>query len=263
MSLDQSAIHHAERSSGDTVMAGSRFDLAAIEAAFRRVQANFCSINQHLSTPRDTMDDEVVANMLAGYAHADGLLARRIDPFAMGHLKELLELNALVLCGRDPRKRALNAAHLAATDERFYDDAASGIGRIADWLAMHGGDTVWRRAAGVYVRTLSEPQLFIEGNHRTGALMMSYLLAAAGKPPFVLTLENAKEYFDPSSVIKSTKRTNVRMLFALPKIAKKFARFLKDQADDTYLRAQRDPTKPSSAGVRSRSGAGGCSSDSC
>jgi hypothetical protein len=49
----------------------------------------------------------------------------------------------------------------------------------------------WKRAAGVYVRTLSEPELFIEGNHRSGALVMSYILAREGYPPFVLTAENA------------------------------------------------------------------------
>lgn len=235
MTRDNSALHRTGQGGATIMTVDPRFDHAAIEAALRRVQANFSCINQCLSSPRDAMDEEVVTNMLAGYAHIDGLIARRINPFAMGHLKELLALNALVLCGHDPRKRALHAAHLAATEQRFYDNAASGVGRIIDWLAMHAKDSPGRRAASVYVRTLSDPQLFIEGNHRTGALMMSYLLVAAGKPPFVLTLENAKAYFDPSAVIKSTRRTNAQMLFTLPKITKKFAQFLKDQANQAYL----------------------------
>jgi hypothetical protein len=44
-----------------------------------------------------------------------------------------------------------------------------------------------RRAAEVYIYILSEPQLFIAGNHRTGALVLSYILAREGRPPFVLT----------------------------------------------------------------------------
>jgi hypothetical protein len=33
---------------------------------------------------------------------------------------------------------------------------------------------------------------------------MSYILVSEGKPPFVLTVENAAAYFDPSSVIRDT-----------------------------------------------------------
>jgi Fic family protein len=49
---------------------------------------------------------------------------------------------------------------------------------------------------------LSEPQVFIEGNDRTGALVMSYILAKAGQPPFVLSFANAKPYFESSAQIK-------------------------------------------------------------
>jgi hypothetical protein len=70
---------------------------------------------------------------------------------------------------------------------------------VMDWYALKEGKSVWRRAAGVYIRILSEPQLFIEGNHRTGALIMSYLLAREGRAPFVLTDDNAREYFNPRS----------------------------------------------------------------
>ena len=37
--------------------------------------------------------------MLAGYAFVDTLVADGVDVFALGQLKHLLELNALVLCG--------------------------------------------------------------------------------------------------------------------------------------------------------------------
>ena len=93
----------------------------------------------------------------------------------------------------------------------------------------------WRRAAGVYVRILSEPQLYIEGNHRCGALIMSYLLAREGKPPFVLTVDNAKAYFDPSTLINATRKTSFALLFKLPHLAQSFAQFLKEQADYRYL----------------------------
>jgi hypothetical protein len=61
-------------------------------------------------------------------------------------------------------------------------------------------------------RGVSEPQLLIEGNHRTGALVLSYILAREGRPPFVLTAENAKAYLDPSTLI--TERNTISSRFS-------------------------------------------------
>jgi hypothetical protein len=46
---------------------------------------------------------------------------------------------------------------------------------------------------------LSYPQLYQEGNHRTGAPIASGILLQSGCPPFVLTRKNAIAYFNPSS----------------------------------------------------------------
>ncbi len=216
-------------------MAGRVLDLAAIESSLRAVQRNFPQINRLLKAPRDRLDDEVVTNMLAGYAYVDYLVAAGIDLFAIGASKHFLELNALVLCGADPGVRAQEQKHLEATSRHFYDQAGAGIAGLAAWYALHRGDSVWERAAGVYVRLLSEPQLFIEGNHRTGALIMSCILAREGRPPFVLSVDNAKGYFDPSTLIKKTKRTTYNVLFRIPKLKKHFAEFLKAQANKRYL----------------------------
>jgi len=212
-----------------------RLDLDAIEAALRTVQRQFSTINTLLNCRRDSLDDKVVANMMAGYAYVDDALASGTDLLAMGNLKFLLELNARILCGTDPRERADHVEHLRATEERFYDDQSGGIRDIVEWYRLHRDEPVWKRAAGVYVRVLSEPQLYIEGNHRTGALIMSWILARSGKPPFVLTVDNAKAYFDPSTLITRTKRTTLSMIYRLPGIKKNFAEFLKDQADGAFL----------------------------
>lgn len=97
------------------------------------------------------------------------------------------------------------------------------------------GKSAWKLAAGLYVRILSQPQLYIEGNHRTGALIMSYVLARDGKPPFVLSVNNAKAYFDPPTLVKNTKKTATTLLTKLPRIKKRFADFLKTQVDERYL----------------------------
>lgn len=149
-------------------MAG-RIDLAAVEASLRDLQAGFPWLNEGLESPRDRLDDEVILNLLAGYAYIDRAVAAGIDFLALGNLKHLLELNTIVLCGEEPSARRLNARHIAATERHFWDESRGGVRDIVEWHDRHRNETVWQRAAGVYIRILSEPQLYIEGNHRTGA----------------------------------------------------------------------------------------------
>ena len=213
-------------------------NLPAIECSLRRVQMEFDAINQQLSWQRDPMSDEVVENLLAGYSYVDILADWGIDLFAMGKHKYLLELNNIVLCGPDQTRRAEFRRHIEATKCRFYEEPGGGIEDLAEWRAHHSSErSVWRLAAGLYVWMLSKPQLFIEGNHRTGVLLASYVLRRAGKPPFVLTVENAMAYFDPSTMIRNTSKHGPVALFRLPGITKRFARFLEKQADSSYLSA--------------------------
>jgi hypothetical protein len=216
-------------------MNGRCLNLPAIEASLRAVQKDFSRINNLLQCRREEMADEIVANMMAGYQFVDQLVAERSKLFAMGHLRWMLELNALVLCGRDARERENHAAHLAATERHFYGDRDGGVRDVVEWYELHRSESVWKRAAGVYIRVLSEPQLFIEGNHRTGALIMSRILAIDTQPPFVLGVDNAQAYFDPSTLISKTHKRGLAMLFRIPKVKKQFARFLEAQADDRYL----------------------------
>ena len=202
------------------------------------MQAEFPRINAILKSPRDRMDDAIVERMLAGYAFVDDLLARKVDLFALGQLRTFLELNAIVLCGLDPQVRAEADRHLAATEKHFYDEKDGGIRDIIEWYEMHAKDAPDKLAAGVYIRVLSEPELFIEGNHRTGALIMSYILAAAGRPPFVLTVDNAKAYFDPSTLITRKKKKSLTLLLEMPRLRRHFAEFLLSQEDAKYLQAK-------------------------
>ena len=63
----------------------------------------------------------------------------------------------------------------------------------------------------------------------------TYMLLRAGKPPFVLTVENAVAYFEPSTVICNTSKLGPMGLFRLPGIKKRFAQFLEKQANARYL----------------------------
>lgn len=212
-----------------------RLNLPAIESSLRAVQADFERINRTLATPRDAMTDAVLRNMMAGYRLVDDALGSGLNPFEIGQSRWLLELNTLVLCGTDERRRSESAAHIASTERHFYENAGGGIGALMEWLQRHQDQKVWYRAAGAYIHILSQPQLYIEGNHRTGALIMSYILAREGQPPFVLSVENAKAYFDPSSLVKDTRRHSLGMLIGLPKLKKRFARLLRENGARRYL----------------------------
>ncbi|PRA27918.1 hypothetical protein [Pseudomonas poae] len=209
-----------------------RLDLPAIERALREVQGRFAALSQDFTEPRDPLTDEVLQNVLEGYALIDDYVARGVDLFDLQQLNLMLEINATVLCGKDPARRLEYAPHLAATEERFFNNVEGGIKDLHSWYCRHHSESVWKRAAGVYVRVLSKPQLFIEGNHRSGSLIVSYLLMREGLPPFVLTLDNAEGYFNPSSVIRNSAKHGVKALYELPKIKKKYAAFLEDNAPD-------------------------------
>lgn len=199
------------------------------------MQREFDTINARLRTPRDPMSDEVVERMLAGYAFVDELLESGVRLFTLRHVPLLLKINALVLCGRGARRRDEFAAHLQATETRFYEERAGGVRDLLEWYEMHEGNTAWFRAAGIYIRVLSKPQLFIEGNHRSGSLVASWILADAGHPPFVLSVDNAVAYFEPSSVIRDTAKKSPIALFRMPAVRRRLSAFLKEQANPAYL----------------------------
>jgi Fic/DOC family len=199
------------------------------------VQAQFGQLGERLRPQRDPLDDRVLDNMLASYACVDALVAAAVDVFALGQLKHLLELNTLVLCGTDEARRAAHAGHLAATERRFYEERAAGIQDVVEWHTRLADDAPWERAAGVYVRMLSTPQLFIEGNHRTGALAMSYVLLRAGLPPFVLSTANAAGYFATSTALRDTHKGSPAALFRLPGLKRRLAALLREHAEPRYL----------------------------
>ena len=224
-----------------------RLNLEAIEQSLRGVQREFPKINERLLSRRDSMTDEVLDNLLAAYRFVDRALAQAVNLLTPEHVSSLLELNHIVLCGLNPRVRKEHHKHIEATAQRFYGQEAFNIDGILAWHDKHHSESAWRRAAGVYVRMLSQPQLYIEGNHRTGALIMSYILAQDGKAPFVLTVDNAKAYFDPSSLVKATQKTATTLLMKLPRMKKRFAQFLRAQANIQYLGVVGEPPPPSGA----------------
>ena len=206
-----------------------RLNLLSIEATLREVQSEFPRISQALNFSREWMDGEVVENLLSGYALVNQLLESDTQLFGLGGSAYLLELNTRVLCGTDEQKRREYNRHIAANNRYFYGRPDAGVQDLAEWYPLHQYEPVWQRAAGIYIRILREPQVFIEGNDRTGTLVMSYLLAKEGKPPFVLSPSNAQAYFEYSARVKKIPRNGISRLFRLPRLKAGIAGFLKHQ----------------------------------
>ena len=214
----------------------TRLNLTAIELSLRNVQTKFKEINKTLKEPRSPMTDEVLSNMLAGYRFIDNALADDLPILEMGYSDSLLELNKIVLFGENNNNRQQQASQVKATQDHFYQlSAQGGVGELIEWLALHEHKNVWWMAAGLYIQVISQPQLFIEGNHRTGALMMSYLLCKNGKPPFVLSVGNARSHFEPSSLAKDVHKHGFRSLVMIPKLKKRMARNFKESAVPHYI----------------------------
>ena len=64
---------------------------------------------------------------------------------------------------------------------------------------------------------------------------MSYMLVRDGKPPFVLTADNADAYFDPSTLIRDTEKNGPAMLLRLSGVRKRLAALLREHGDPRYL----------------------------
>src|SRR5919106_2771562 len=114
-------------------MSKSRLNLKAIEHSLRDVQLRFPQINAMLRSRRDSMTDEVIENMMAGYAFINWAIADDTDLLDSRYVAGLLELNHVVLCGRDPATRREHQKHTQATTQRFYAQDEFNINNILRW----------------------------------------------------------------------------------------------------------------------------------
>lgn len=212
----------------------ARFNIAEIACSLEQAQLQFKKINKSLNVRRGSLTNEEVANMVEGYRFVDQLLAQGTDLFALGNSTLLLEINTLVLCGSDKKNRENYILHITQNKQQFYDDQHGGIGSLMEWLAFHSTDNLWRKAAGLYIQITSQPQLFIEGNHRSAILMVSFMLGREGYPPFVLTPDNAKELLDQSMPISDFKKHGFSALIHTPRLRNQLAITLQKGVDQRH-----------------------------
>jgi hypothetical protein len=212
-----------------------RLHLGRIDDELRDVQRHFPAINALLHCRRDDFTDTVRKNMIAAYEFLDAMVAQDLDLFSRNGLEALLQLNHIVLLGRGYDAKAFGG-HIAATRHQFFANFRDYVKPIRRWYQKHQTENPYKVASQIYVGVLSQPQLFQEGNHRTGALIASGILLQNDCPPFVLTRQNAIAYFNPSSEIKFTDKRTVRGKLRLPKYQRAFRDFLKLNVNWAYVR---------------------------
>jgi prophage maintenance system killer protein len=175
------------------------FDLQRINENYKRVINDFDRINAAIDCKRDNFDAAMARNMLYAYDYINNRFAS-IPGDAFLSWKDVLELNMIVHLGVDADTRTEYYKFIRHTEERFE----ARFPLLMQWYDRHerNEDDPYKIAAGLYVRVLAQPQMFIEGNHRTGSLVANYYLLIKERDPFVLTPNNAVEFLNLASDVK-------------------------------------------------------------
>ncbi len=216
-----------------------RLHLELIDLSLRTVEMHWKEMDDELALRgigrKDTPFKATVRmRMLSAYSYLDALLAQQIPPFSPESIDHMLVLNERVHYGTDRQLISEYVFAIEATAEKFHQN----IRPIQNWYEEHTkrGDHPLKIAAEIYVSILGYPQLYIEGNHRTGVLIADWINVYYGFPPFVLSVDNAIAYFAPSAEIKSfADKSTWRGRARLPKYRKSFLKFWESHIDSQYL----------------------------
>ncbi|TVR70500.1 MAG: hypothetical protein EA427_05655 [Spirochaetaceae bacterium] len=209
------------------------FELRAIEDSLQAFLAEFPRINDRLAIRREELTPQMVDNIVEAYRFLNTLLEKEMDLFTPAGLHALVELNHIVLCGVESETREQYYEHLQETRRTFIRQ----IREIKDWVLKNRKESnPWRLATGFYSRALSRPQLFLEGNHRTGNIVLNYLLISRESPPYIVSVDTAPTYLDISGDIKFTENGNyLDTALRMPGHRKRFQAFLRDTVNPEFL----------------------------
>lgn len=211
-------------------------DMEAIKSSLIDLQQHFPDINRQLTVSRSVPRDETIDNMLAGYSKIEILINSGVDLLAMGNSEAILELNQTVLYHTSSTQLSEQVGQFEATKAHFYEADGGGIGGLMEWFQLNNHLTFWKKVAGIYCYMVAQPQLFIEGNHRVATLVVSYFLIKEGYQPFVVTVENAKAYFELSEQMKMQHKQGIIAEFiSLPRLSNSLAELFENQQTKHYI----------------------------
>ncbi len=217
-----------------------RPNIQEIEKSYVEVMGNWETIDDQLDRlevgRKDTpFDRRLMDNMLDAWEYLDyfiknkdySLLSKEGGP-------DMLEINHRVHYGLDYILREEYIKALDATTEKFSRQVVP----IRKYYKRNikYKTSVDEIASQIYVAILGQPQLYIEGNHRSGSIVASWISLAHRKPPFVLTVDNAIAFFKPAQEIKKfNKQSMWRSLTKLPKHKKDFKNFWVRHCDMRFV----------------------------
>ncbi|PIQ89322.1 MAG: hypothetical protein COV72_03790, partial [Candidatus Omnitrophica bacterium CG11_big_fil_rev_8_21_14_0_20_42_13] len=205
-------------------------DIDLVSQYLQQICQKFSEINEKLEVKREPIKTEMIENIIDGYTLLADMLGEKS---AFDTLYKTKDLNLRVLIGSDLRKQLEYNSFIVET-MRVFD---KNIIPIQKWYFKKRNVLSGERvAAGVYVRILSHPQLFIEGNHRTGSIIVNGILRSHDLAPFVLTLENMVDYLNLSSEIKFKSKKKYFDKWKLMSLEIKFSEFLRENIDEGYLK---------------------------
>ena len=218
-----------------------RPDLRKIEEAYSEVLKNWKSIDdelEHLKIGRrDTpFDKTLMDNMLSAWDYLDFFIKNKdYGLFSDKGGPHMLEVNHRVHYGLNKKLRHEYRKAIEATTEKY----AKQVRPIREYYRVHTKKETSpnKIAANIYISILGMPQLFIEGNHRSGSIIASWINLIHNNPPFVLTIDNAIAFFRPAQEIKKfNKRSAWRSMTKLPKYKKDFKVFWKDNSSMQFVK---------------------------
>lgn len=216
-------------------------NLKEIEESYSRVLADWQAIDDLLDRQKvgrkDTpFDRKLMENMLVAWEYMDYFIRNKdYSLFSSEGGPHMLEINHRVHYGVDYLQREEYTKAIDATTEKFSRQ----VGPIRKYYKkkIESKKSIDKIASEIFISILGQPQLYIEGNHRSGSIVASWINLVHNKPPFVLSVDNALAFFQPAQEIKKfNKRSTWRSLTKLPKYKSDFKKFWVNCCDMRFVK---------------------------
>lgn len=218
-----------------------RPNLKRIEESYQSVLKHWQEIDNLLDHTKvgrkdQPFDKKLMENLLHGWEYLDFVIRKRdYSLFSDKGGPDMLEINHRVHYGSDTELRNEYAKATQATTEKFTRQVIP----IRQYYKKETkkNTSTYHIAAEIFISIIGMPQLFIEGNHRSGSILASWINLVNDKPPFVLTRENAVSFFRPAQAIKSfNKKSLWRSVTELPKYKREFKEFWANHCDMEFVK---------------------------
>jgi len=216
-----------------------RPNIIEIEQSYLEVLSHWNEIDDNLDKERvgrkDTpFDQRLMENLLCAWEYIDFFIRKKdYDLISKKGGPDMLEINNCVHYGLDKTLRSEYQKAISATADKFTRQ----VKPIRTYYRKKTkrNVAVTKISAEIFISILGHPQLYIEGNHRSGSIVSSWINLVNNRPPFVLTVNNAVSFFKPAQEIKQFDKTSRwRSLTQLPKYKKSFREFWDNHCNDRF-----------------------------